>query len=174
MNIIHDVTRLLKNDKTDLLHILNHILVIIWMAWFTFNYIQNTRFEIKLIFLSVLQIILFLISWIHCMENKTISENQALHVFKICCAVQIIFAVLECACFCHLFNSNYLQSNSRVVKNGKNTFPRPSWCTHNIYCMVRMIIIRPVNGLYLFRENFTKQVLKFDFLHYYIDINKFS
>ena len=72
--------------------------------------------------MSVLQIILFLISWIHCMENKTISENQALHVFKICCAVQIIFAVLECACFCHLFNSNYLQSNSRVVKMEKILF----------------------------------------------------
>ena len=72
--------------------------------------------------MSILQIISFLISWIHCMENKTISENQALHVCKICCAVQIIFAVLECACFCHLCIPNYLQFNSRVIKNGKILF----------------------------------------------------
>ena len=127
MNIICDayhVTRILKNDKNDLLHILNYIMVIIQMPWLidNFNNIQNKRFEITTFFVSVLQIISFLISWIHCTENKTISENQTILVCEIYCLVQIMCTVFWCACFCHLCRPNYLQSNSRVIKNGRILF----------------------------------------------------
>ena len=70
----------------------------------------------------VLQIISFLISWIHCTENKTISENQTILVCEIYCLVQIMCTVFWCACFCHLCRPNYLQSNSRVIKNGRILF----------------------------------------------------